>query len=121
MTDQRHGGNVFVGLVFLTLGVILLIGNLDLLRVRPLLSEWWPVVLILFGVKQVLVLRESSAWIGGLFWVGTGALFLSSTLGVVPVSIPGLLWPVMLIWFGVWALMGRSGGCAGTTGDGSQS
>ena len=118
---ERHGGNVFAGLLFLTLGVLLLAGNLNLFPVRPLLSQWWPVILVLVGIKQILVLRGPSAWVGALFWIGTGALFLSSTLGLVPVSIPGLLWPVMLIWFGVWALVGRSGNCGGQVGGGSQS
>jgi len=118
---ERHGAGVFAGLLFLALGVILLIGNMGLFPVQPLVSLWWPVILIVIGVKQLIVLRGPSSWIGGLFWIGTGALFLSSTLGYMPISISGMLWPVMLIWFGVWTLMGRNGRCAGQMEDGSHS
>src|SRR5687768_10986084 len=117
---ENHGAGVFAGLLFLAFGLILLIGNLGLFPVKPLLSYWWPVILIVIGIKQLLVLRGPSSWIGGLFWIGAGTLFLSSTLGYAPFSIRGMFWPVMLIWLGVWTLLGRNGRCAGQVEDGSQ-
>jgi len=38
-------------------------------------------------------------------------LFLSSTLGYLNIGITSLLWPVMLIWFGVFTVIGCSGNC----------
>jgi cell wall-active antibiotic response 4TMS protein YvqF len=108
----RHGGagaGVFTGLVLLTLGIILLLGNLDVFQFRPDLGRWWPAFLILFGIKHLVVWRGLSALIGGAFWIGTGALFLSSTLGYLNIGVLTLMWPVMLIWFGVLTLMGYSG------------
>jgi hypothetical protein len=106
---ERHGAGVFTGLLFLALGVILLIGNMDLYPVRPLLSQWWPLLLVLIGVKHLIVFRGSQAWLGGFFWMATGALFLASTLGFVGTAVPTLVWPVVLIWFGVFTVLGWRG------------
>ena len=97
--QNRPDGGIFAGLLFLALGVILLLGNMNLFPVQPVLSQWWPVLLIIIGIKHLIVFRGPSAWVGALFWTATGALFLSSTLGVLGVGIPGLIWPILLIWF----------------------
>jgi LiaF transmembrane domain len=103
---ERRGAGIFGGLIFLILGIVLLMGNFDLFPVRPTLAEWWPAILVLFGIKHLLMWRGRNAWIGSAFWIGTGLLFLTSTLGYVNVGIPTLLWPVMLIWFGVFTVLG---------------
>lgn len=103
---ERRGAGVFGGLIFLILGIILLMGNFDLFPVRPTLAEWWPAILILFGIKHLLMWRGRNAWLGSAFWIGTGLLFLTSTLGYVNMDITTLLWPVMLIWFGVFTVLG---------------
>jgi Domain of unknown function (DUF5668) len=112
------GAGIFGGLVFLTLGVILLLGNLNLFPVQPVLSQWWPAILILVGIKHLLAWNGRNAWIGASFWIGTGLLFLSSTLGYLSVGIASLLWPVMLIWFGVFTFIVR--GCERPVGGRSE-
>ena len=103
---EQHGRGVFTGLLLLALGLILLAGNLDFFPVRPTLSRWWPVILIIIGIKHLVVFRGSTALIGALFWLGTGALFLASTLGYLNMSLLSLLWPIMIIWFGVCIVTG---------------
>src|SRR5262245_27024221 len=105
--DRRAAG-IFSGILFLALGVILLAGNLSLFPLQMTLSQWWPLLLIVFGVKHFFVFRGPQAWAGGLFWLGTGALFLSSTLGIVNIAISRMLWPVMIIWFGVFIVLGHA-------------
>jgi hypothetical protein len=117
--EQKPGAGVFSGLLFLALGVILLIGNLDLYPVRPLLSQWWPVLFIVLGLKSLLVYRGTYAWIGGLFWIGVGSLFLASTLGFLGIAVPTLIWPLILIWFGVYTIIGTH--CERQTPEGGQS
>jgi hypothetical protein len=117
---ERHGAGVFTGLLFLALGVILLVGNMDLYPVRPLLSQWWPLLLILIGVKHLIVFRGPQAWFGAMFWLGTGALFLASTLGFLGTSVPTLVWPVVLIWFGVFTMLGWRG-CGKASREGNPS
>jgi hypothetical protein len=108
---DRPDKGIFAGLVFLAIGVILLIGNFNLFPVQPMLVQWWPVLLILGGIKHLIVYRGPSAWVGALFWIGTGLLFLSSTLGLVNIEIPGMLWPLLLIWFGVFTILGNGNQC----------
>jgi len=116
---ERHGAGVFSGLLFLALGVLLLIGNMDLYPLRPLLSQWWPMLLVLIGIKHLIVFRGPQAFIGALFWMGAGGLFLASTLGYVGTSVPAMVWPVVLIWFGVFTMLGR--GCARASREGDPS
>lgn len=108
---EKHGAGIFVGLLFLALGVILLIGNLNLFPVQPLLSQWWPVLFLVIGIKNIVVYRGTYAWVGGAFWLGMGLLFLSSTLGYLDIAIPTLIWPLILIWFGVFTFLGCGEAC----------
>jgi hypothetical protein len=116
---DRPNTGIFAGLVFLALGVILLIGNMSLFPVQTVLTQWWPVILIVIGIKHLIVFRGPSAWIGASFWIATGALFLSSTLGFLSIAIPSLLWPIMLIWFGVFTVLGCGGRCGRHVTDGA--
>ena len=112
MTQRHHrqrGDGVFTGLLLMTLGVIFLIGNFGLIQVRSLFVDWWPILLVLIGVKQLLVRRGRLAWLGGGFWIATGMLFLASTLGYLDMGISGMIWPLLLIWFGVVMVVGSDG------------
>jgi hypothetical protein len=98
-------------LLFLSLGLILLLGNMSSFPARPLLARWWPILLVIAGVKQLILRRRRLYWISSVFWIGTGALFLSSTLGFLDIGIARLLWPLMLIWFGVLIIVGSDTNC----------
>jgi len=110
-----------MGLVFLGLGVILLLGNLHMLPPQFQLSDWWPALLILIGIKTLVVMRRPNAWISAAFWIGTGVLFLACTLGYLNLSLTALILPVVLVWFGVVTLVGCGGGSARLSGNGSES
>ena len=123
MTERyydRRGAGIFSGLLFLSFGVILLAGNLNFFPMQ-VLYRLWPVLLMLIGVEHFLVFRGPQALAGGLFWIGSGALFLSSTLGIFDIAISRLLWPVMIIWFGVFIVLGHAGGCGKPMDSGSES
>jgi hypothetical protein len=116
---QSRGGTVFTGLLFLALGIILLLDNFNLIDARPLLSQWWPALFILIGLKTLIIHEGSYAWIGALFWIAVGALFLSSTLGFVSIALPTLMWPLILIWLGVYTIVGTR--CGSYSRHGGQS
>jgi hypothetical protein len=117
---DRPDMSIFSGLLFLALGIILLVGNMGLFPVRPVLSQWWPALLIIIGIKHLIVFRGQAGWVGGLFWIATGALFLASTIGYLGVGIPGLLWPILLIWFGVFTVLGCGIRCGGHINGGAR-
>jgi predicted membrane protein len=94
------------GLVFVALGVVLLLDQAGRISTWSVLARWWPVVLVLAGVAQ-LVTRPRNR-VGGLVVGAIGGTLLLWTLGIV--STPALLWPVLLIGFGLWLLVRRPAG-----------
>jgi hypothetical protein len=94
--------------VFLSAGILLLLANMDVISLRPVLSQWWPLILVVIGVKH-LIQNGPGDWLSAVFWIGTGALFLSASLGFINVAFTSLLWPVLLIWFGVAMAIGSRG------------
>ena len=99
MNKQR--GQFIVALVLIALGVVFLMGNLDIIDVDigDLISTWWPLVLITLGVTGLFQAR--TAPIGSIFLIVIGVVFLLITLDVADYDI---LWPVVIIAAGVWVL-----------------
>ena len=97
----RPGKHLFSGLVFVTIGVIFLLGNMGVLDVDRVL-RFWPVILIAAGLFKILESGDDYAQSGGIFWVVVGGLFLLGNLGILRVAFHDL-WPVVLI--GIGALM----------------
>jgi len=55
-SKSRIGAYILIGL-----GIIFLLSNLGLLpRLRPLMAQWWPLILIIAGV--LLLLRRKSSY-----------------------------------------------------------
>ena len=99
MNKQR--GQFIVALVLIALGVVFLMGNLDIIDVDigDLISTWWPLVLITLGVTGLFQAR--TAPIGSIFLIVIGVVFLLITLDVADYDI---LWPIVIIAAGVWVL-----------------
>jgi hypothetical protein len=51
------------------------------------------------------MIRSSNLFWGGILII-FGGLFLVDSLGIVDINLWGVFWPIMLILFGVWMLMG---------------
>jgi hypothetical protein len=109
--EGRRGGQIFAGLVFVTIGAVLLLANLKFLNLRPVLADWWPLILVAVGIKHLFLWRGTAGWISGAFWISAGGLFLASRLGYLQVSITSILWPLMVIWFGILVAWGPCGPC----------
>jgi len=106
---QRPEGKAFTGAIFVIIGGLLLFANLNYINIRPIVEQWWPLLLMVIGVKQLLFWRGPGAWAGGAMWIGIGALFLSKTLGYLQFSISSVIWPLVLIWVGVVIVFGCGG------------
>ncbi len=100
MNKQR--GQFIVALVLIALGVIFLLGNLDIIDVDigDLVSTWWPLILIAIGVTGLF--RARTAPIGSIFLIGIGVVFLLITHDVADFDI---LWPVVIIAAGILVLL----------------
>ena len=96
------GRSLFAGMIFVTIGVVFLLGNMGFLNLSYVL-RFWPVIVISVGVFKLVESGEDYARSSGIFWVVIGGLFLTGTLGILRVSFRDF-WPVVLIGFGALML-----------------
>jgi hypothetical protein len=104
---RRHGrglpGVVF-GLLIVTAGTLMLLDNLDIVDSR----YWWrlwPVALIVIGLAKF----GSAIGSGGRLWGGiliaAGGTLLASNFDYLPVRASAVIWPMIIIAFGVHMLL----------------
>ncbi len=97
-------GRIFFGGVVLAAGVILLLGNADVIDSGGVFSVWWPVVLIFAGVLSFMA--NPRHWGIALIIAGAGGVFLLSRLDVI--DLRDLIIPAALIVLGLFVLFGRN-------------
>ena len=99
MNKQRS--QFAIATVLIVLGVVFLLGNLDIINVDigDLLSTWWPLILILLGVIGLFQARGTP--VGSIFLIVIGGVFLLITNDVADFDI---LWPIVIIGAGLWIL-----------------
>ena len=100
--SQNHG--IFFGAVVVGIGSLLLLDNLGIVRFHDI-WQYWPVLLILWGASHVINSRTPSGWVWGGVVALVGAFFLLDNLDIIVFNFH-LLWPVLLIGFGVSVLVG---------------
>jgi predicted membrane protein len=96
---------VFFGSLVLAVGVLLLLDNADVLDAGEIISNWWPVVLIVAGLLAFLA--NPRHWQVPLIVIVVGAALLLRSLGVVDSL--DLVLPAVLILIGVFVIFGRAG------------
>jgi hypothetical protein len=118
---ESSRGRIFSGILFLAVGVVFLLANLEGVALRPLLMRWWPLLLLAIGVRNVLDRPGRAGLMMGTFWIGAGALFLADTLGYAEVPILATFWPLTLIWLGIAVAVGALGCSRRIIGEGDRS
>jgi hypothetical protein len=108
--------NFFFGLVLIAVGTLLLLDQLEMVDAWPMIADWWPSVIIVAGVGQ-LVTRPRNI-LSGLTITAIGGVLLLWTLGIIDGI--GMLWPVLIIALGIWLLVGRPSRRAIRGGDGTE-
>ncbi|MFA4885462.1 MAG: LiaF domain-containing protein [Desulfotomaculaceae bacterium] len=112
-----------LGIAVIALGVILLLNNFDILNVSVgyLISTYWPVLLVIWGVDLVIpdsesksfkLRRKSGALVTGLILIALGVLIIGHNLGLYELNFSifwRLFWPVVIILIGWSFLRGTSG------------
>jgi predicted membrane protein len=99
--------NIVGGLILVAIGVLFLLGNLNIVRGTYWIA-YWPVVLIVIGLVQVVDSSSSSGRIGGGVMLVVGGLFLADNLGYLSFPLWNL-WPLVLIAAGLMMLWNRAG------------
>jgi len=107
----RHRGGppgVFFGLLIITLGVIFFLDQQGIFPAREAFHFFWAAIIIFWGVQILMHAQHGSGHIWGGLMVLFGAVLVANEVGFLHVRI-GSLWPVVLIVFGIWMLLGATG------------
>lgn len=119
MSNARRASKGFlIGLVVLVVGVVLLLGQLNLVNPDHVL-RFWPLLLIVFGIHNLLAGCGMGRRFWGVFLVLAGVILQLENLGYDHIRFE-IVWPVFVIAAGVLLMLqafGRSGG-GGMTGRG---
>jgi predicted membrane protein len=84
--------------VFLTIGLVFLLGNMGLLNVDAVV-RFWPVILIALGAFKLIEYHDDYRGGSGVFWILVGALLLMGNFHVLRMAAHDI-WPVILIGIG---------------------
>lgn len=79
------------GLVLIAIGVVFLLNQTDIITVDLgyIFSNFWPIVLIVIGLKGLFAVRQAGhGYIGSFIWgaimIGLGLVFLNNNFGWIP-------------------------------------
>jgi predicted membrane protein len=97
---DKGGGRLFFGTIVLLLGILFLLQNLGIFYVTRL-WQFWPVILIAFGIGRLVDARDWHRKLWGGTLCGIGVIFLANNLGYLPWNVWALLWPAWLIFWGI--------------------
>jgi predicted membrane protein len=118
MARFTHGGvyagrgnshsHVVMGFWILLLGVLFLLGNLGYIHVAQF-WQYWPVILIGVGIARIFDARGLHSVLWGTTVATVGIIFLANNMGYLPWNLWGMLWPALLIIWGLIILLGSFG------------
>lgn len=108
--NRIHAGTArslrtFAGLLIAGLGVVHLLANLRIISVSGYAAQYWPAICIAVGLRQMIFRDDGARWVSGIFWTATGLLFLAATMRYISAAIPAAIWPLMVIWLGLYMLV----------------
>jgi predicted membrane protein len=101
---HNHSGTsgLFFGAIVVAAGFLLLLDNLGIVRFHDV-WQYWPVLLVAWGVSRIVDSRTPSGWIWGGMLALVGAFLLLDTLDIIVFNFT-VVWPVLLIAFGLSVL-----------------
>lgn len=96
-------GRAVLGITFVSLGGLLLLDRADVLDAGPIIADWWPVLLLVAALLELLA-RPARKVSAAVFAV-LGLLLLVATTDVLSASAWSLVWPSLIILLGAWLLL----------------
>jgi len=101
-----------VGLLIISFGVLFLLNNLNItdFDISQLISTYWPVLLVLFGLSLLSNKDNKGELISGLIITFLGVVFLGRNTGLFYVNLSvfwKLFWPTIIIIAGLSLLTGK--------------
>ena len=98
------GGRVVIGTIVLLLGILFLLENLGIVYIERV-WQFWPVIFIGIGIARVFDGRGWHSRVLGGAMAAVGLVFMAQSLGYLPWNIWGVLWPALLIFWGIVILL----------------
>jgi predicted membrane protein len=96
-------GRLITGLGLIVLGVVFLLGSLDVIdQPGAVVASWWPLVFVALGGGLAIEQRRIGA--GPLLLAGVGGVLLAVTTDVVALQ-ARVVWPVVVIAVGAWLIL----------------
>ncbi len=92
-----------LGIVFLVVGVLFLADTLDWFDIGDIISTWWPLILILVGLRRLAVPSASHG--GAWMLIIIGGAFQLAQLNILAFDQIFRYWPVLLIAFGLYLVL----------------
>lgn len=99
-------GKVFLGIIFILIGVSSLFQQLGLWNFSEIISTWWPLILITIGGWQLSTNPISKT--SGIILLLIGSLFQLRELNIITVSMAKFFWPIVIIAIGVSILLPKN-------------
>jgi predicted membrane protein len=96
-----HG--LFFGAIVVAIGFLLLLDNLGFVRFHDI-WQYWPVLLVAYGVSRIVDSRTPSGYVWGGVLALIGAFLLLDTLDIIVFNF-AVVWPLILIAFGISVLV----------------
>ena len=96
----------WIGIILILLGIGFVLDQTGVIYFNDIFGTYWPVILILIGLGQIL--KKHPAYVWGAVWILAGVLFQLRELDMLPVSMHTILWPSIIIIVGVSLLLPHS-------------
>ncbi len=102
---MRNRRGSLVALAMIVVGVLLFLENLDILPIRNI-GAYWPVAMVVWGVIMIEHRRDAQSIIWSSVVILAGVLLVLGNLHIIHVT-AAVIWPLMLIAFGLTMLTGK--------------
>ncbi len=107
MNLSKLSGQNYIALLLIFLGGGFLLQSLDYFNFGWILSQWWPAIIIIFGVIEFS--KPSQRKIGPGLVILFGTILLFSRFNSIDVNFWAIFWPLVLIFVGGSMLFRQSG------------
>ena len=110
----RSSRGLFTGLFIIAIGLIFLLDQEGIVSADYMFRFFWPAIFIFFGLEAAFCRESGNRRIFGIVMTAIGVLLLVSKFGFLHIHIGfELIWPVALIWAGVWTIVHAFGRAEG--------
>ena len=101
---REQSGRIFWGLILVAVGGLFLLETLGKADAGDIISDFWPVILILIGL-WILLSSGFRNVLSPLILIALGAIFLLINLGVFEHNVWNYAWPAAIVILGLWLIL----------------